>query len=111
VAPTFASVDCRLELLIGTVNVETDLGRLKIGLLKQLRRAKLHTERAQGFFSHKRASTAKSALRDAVSAVGTFDQRLESNNGRRIVPPATDAMLLAGGERIHADLQRLLRSL
>jgi hypothetical protein len=46
-----------------------------------------------------------------VLTVGPEATRVtQSNNGRRIVPPATDAMLLAGGERIHADLQGLLRS-
>ncbi len=108
VAPTFTSIDCRLEVLIGTLNAEPLVERVKASLLKQLHRAKARMDSAQGLG---RGREARTALGDAVRAVGSFKHLLQSTRVRRILPAAVRANLLAGAGPIRTDLQRLLKSL
>ncbi len=108
--PTFPSIDCRLDLLIGEAHA-ADLGRLKPGLLRRLDLTKGRTKHAEELSSGGHESTARHTLGGALSSLTTFEQRLQSNNGRRIVPGATRAALLAMADSIHADLQSLLKSL
>jgi hypothetical protein len=81
---------------------------VKASLLKQLHRAKARTDSAQGLG---RGREARTALGDAVRAVGSFKHLLQSTRVRRILPAAVRANLLAGAGPIRTDLQRLLKSL
>ncbi len=112
VAPTFASIDCRLDVLIAQVNATTDLGEVKAMLLHQLTRAKDRKEQAEMLFSEGQAARGQEALRHAIRDMIAFNFRVASLRGRRgQIGEAARGMLLQAGKAIKRDMQTLLDTL
>ncbi len=105
--PTFASIDCRLEALIATVNALGDIRPVKATLLGRLNRAKTQKERAEQLVSQYRRRRAQTSLERASQSMMAFRAGIEPGS----IPPATRAALVASAKSIRHDLRLLRRTL
>jgi predicted outer membrane repeat protein len=109
-APTFRSIDCRLDLLIAQVQAATELANLENTLLKSLTQARSRELVAEGLPANKK-KLAKKRLKEAMRKMVTFNGRVRSRAGRRKIPGATRMSLTEQGVPIQMDLQTLGKSL
>jgi hypothetical protein len=109
-APTFQSIDCRLDILIAQVQMATDLANLKNTLLKSLTQARTRKLAAEGFVATKK-KLAKKRLKEAIRKMITFNFRVRSRTARRKIPDLTRKSLMNQGTPIQKDMQSLLRTL
>jgi hypothetical protein len=107
-APTFASIDCRLDLLIAQVQAAQDLGKLKKSLLASLTQARDRKRAAEGITKRKLAvKRVKQAMRKMID----FNFRVRSLTGRKTIPGPTRKSLMDQGVPIQKDLQTLAKML
>ena len=109
-APTFQSIDCRLDLLIAQVQNATDLANLKNTLLKAAMQARARKLAAEGLGVTKK-KLAKKRLKEAMRKMVTFNSRLRSLTARKKIPAPTRKSLIDQGTPIQKDMQSLLKSL
>ncbi len=86
---TYDSIICRLDALVAYVQNATDLGRLKKGLTKSATAARNQCGNGNATSS----KTASNQLKRCAHTLASFRQRLQSLNGRRVVPEATRTYL------------------
>jgi hypothetical protein len=105
--PTFASIDCRLDALIARIQGATGIARQQAQLVDQLTKAKEREDAAEGLCRSADTKHARTRLKQAIRTMIQYEQRLRSNTGRRLIPSALGAELIAAGEAIRADLKTL----
>lgn len=107
-APTFASVECRLDALIDATSRANDVGSPKPALLAGARRAKALTLQAEQSFGAGNARRARNLLRRAIRRLIGFEHRLRTLHAHRVVGTDTRTMLLELAGGIRHDLRLLL---
>jgi hypothetical protein len=105
--PTFASIDCRLDALIARIQDATGIARQQAQLVDQLTKAKDRKDAAEGLCRSADTKHARTRLKQAIRTMIQYEQRLRSNTGRRLIPSALGAELIADGEGIRVDLKTL----
>ncbi len=111
-APTFPSIDCRLDVLIGAIGQAQNLKKLQAPLLKGVMRAKKQKEDAERLVGQRRVRPAKSALKHAIRSMISVGFRLRSLTARKTIqPPSTRTGLLDMATPIQQDMKMLLKSL
>ncbi len=111
-APTYESIDCRLDELIALVQSSTDLGRTKKSLEKsalKAREKKIASE--QMFYGGGKRKKIKNALHKASRKMVSFNFRVRSLVGRKQIAAPKREALRALGEPILVDMRTLLKSL
>ncbi|HEV7734538.1 MAG TPA: hypothetical protein VGR62_20360 [Candidatus Binatia bacterium] len=109
-AATFESIICRLERLVALVKGAQDLGKTKAQLERASVKALDKTRAAQGLVGGKRKKV-KNSLHKGSRKIVSFNFRVRSRNGQKIIPQATRDALLGLGEPILRDMKILLKSL
>jgi len=110
-AVTFASIMCRLDALLGTVQATTDLGATKTALANGVTAARSKTESAEDADTAGQKKPASNALKKAARKMIGFSHRLRSLRSRKKIPAATRSALLAEADPILADLEALRNQL
>ena len=109
-APTFVSIDCRLDALIAQVEAATDLGRTQHSMLASLTKAQDRKVSAEGLAAtNKKQATHR--LKAAIRKMTSFGFRVRSLVARHLVPAATRQSLELQGTSIRNDMKTLLRTL
>ncbi len=109
-APTFVSIDCRLDALIAQVQAATDLGRTQHSMLASLTKARDRKVSAEGLPATKKKQ-ATHRLKAAIRKMTSFGFRVRSLVARHLVPAATRQALEFQGTSIRTDMKTLLRTL
>jgi hypothetical protein len=109
-APTFVSIDCRLDALIAQVRTATDLGRTQHSMLASLTKAHDQKVSAENLPATKQKQ-AKHRLKAAIRKMTSFGFRVRSLVARHLVPAATRQALELQGTSIRNDMNTLLRTL
>ncbi len=107
VAPTFASIDCRLAALIGRIRSSTDIRRQQGPLAGQLTKAQRRMEGGESLCSSSAAKHARRHLTQAIRKMIQYGQRLGSKPARRSMPSELRTELMAAGDVIETDLRSL----
>ena len=105
---SFASIECRLHLLVRAVDGATDLGGLATGLRKKAGRAEDKTLEAEAKLLAGHLKGGRTALAGAARALAGFRNRLASRAARRTIPEATRTALGNSAKAILDDLRALL---
>ena len=108
--PTFVSIDCRLDVLIATLEAATDLGKLKTSLLRSATAAR-DKKIAAETTDPANAKKVKKLLKKAIRKMVSFNFRIRSLNARKQIPDATRLPLVEQGDGIHKDMKALRSSL
>jgi hypothetical protein len=111
VAPTFASIDCRLGVLLADVEASSTLGRQQGGLLKAGTAARARLQRAESLVAERRSRPTRSQLEKAIGKMKGFLRKLRSRRARRGVPAEVREPFLARGKALLADMKTLRASL
>lgn len=110
-APTYVSIDCRLDALIADLERAQDLGKVKTSLLRSAtlaREKKVAAENTDPGNTKKQKKLLKKAIRKMIS----FGFRIRSRNAVRQVPDAARRTALRTiGAEIQADMKTLMGSL
>ena len=107
-APTFLSIDCRLEALRAAVQ-STTTGRVQISLLRSLEKAITQKQNAEAAAAAGNRPRARSGLRSALRRMTSFAHRVNSLAGRKMILPQPVATeLLAQQQGIATDMQTLM---
>jgi len=109
-APTFVSIDCRLDALIAQVKAATDLGRTQQSMLASLTKARDRKVSAEGLAATKKKQ-ATHRLKAAIRKMTSFGFRVRSLVARHLVPAPTRKSLESQGTSIRTDMKTLLRTL
>ena len=107
VAPTFASVNCRLGVMIARLEAAPDLGRLQAGLVNAAKQARAKKEQAENFDAQGKAKQRRNALKKAVKKLGSFLHKLASRSSRKVIPAATRQSFVDEATPILNDLRSL----
>src|SRR5262249_55244895 len=106
-APTFASIDCRLDTLITTVQA-ANLGKPGRRLLTILGNAKNRKLMAEHQSATAGTRSVLSALKHAETFMRGFAHQLKSLTGKRKIPDAgTRTMLIDSADAIRSDMTTL----
>src|SRR5262249_16662220 len=109
-APTFASIDCRLDALIAELSATPDVpAKLKAALMKNLQKARDKKQQAEQSTKITRAILGK--LQKARRQMIPSSHHIRSLAGRRAIHGGTGPVLAAAGDDISADLRTLRDSL
>ena len=111
VEPTFTSIDCRLDALIGMLHTAVTPGPLRVGLENGLLKAKARSEQAKGAFDQGKTRRAKKGLGKARGGLGRFTARLHTRKARRQIPADARASLEGTASRLQSDIVVLRGSL
>jgi hypothetical protein len=111
VAPTFASIDCRLAALLADVAASPALGKQRAGLLKAGTAARTRLQSAQSLVSAGRTRRVRGQLRKAIGKTRSLARKLRSHRARRSIPPEIRKDFLARGAALLADMKTLGRTL
>jgi CSLREA domain-containing protein len=111
VEPTFTSIDCRLDALIGVLHTAVEPGPLRVGLENGLLKAKARSEQAKGAFDQGKTRRAKKGLGKARGGLGRFTARLHTRKARRQIPGDARASLEGAAVRLQSDIVVLRGSL
>ena len=106
---SFESILCQLDALIVMVDGSTDLGRFKQGVLGAVNKARRQVDKASSFRTNRR--TALNQLKKAAKSLDSFRHKLDSNNAKRVIPPATRDLLRGLAADIRSDVNALRSSL
>lgn len=109
-APTFESIDCRLDALIARLSAATDLGRLRTGLVNAATKAREKKLQAESFDAQGKAKQRRTALRKAVKKLSSFVHKLSSRSSRKIIPAETRQGFIDEANPIVTDLRTLAAS-
>jgi hypothetical protein len=107
-ATTFASIDCRLDELVATLQASQDLGRTKGALVRAATKARTKKQQAEGFAGTGKKKPEKNAARKAVRALASFLHRLHSHTAKKNVSPSTLQTLTDTATPILDDLKLLV---
>jgi len=111
VAPTFASLNCRLADLILATQAESALGRLQGKLVRAAQKAKSRKEAAEAGCETGNAKKAGRQLKKVVRKLIQFSHRLRARSARRKVPEEIREPLAASADAIQADAKTLRETL
>jgi hypothetical protein len=108
-APTYESIDCRLDALIAQLDAATNLGKVKPALLRSSMGAREKKVAAENNSSVKKQ---KKLLKKAIGKMRSYNFRIGSRNAhRQITDEALRMDLDTQGAEIIADLKTLMKSL
>lgn len=110
-AATFASILCRLDALLATVQSAQDLGKTQTALVNGGAAARSKTQAAEGDATAGKKKPASNALKKAARKMIGFSHRLRSLSSRKKIPLATRNALLAEADPIRDDLKALRKQL
>ncbi len=108
---SYASIDCRLDGLVASLDAAQDLGRLKSGLVKVATKARTKKQQAEGFVATGKKKQEKKAMKKAVKALSSFLHKVGSRSARKLIPPGTRQILTDQTNAILADMRTLLGTL
>ncbi len=109
-SPTIASIDCRLDQLIQTVQMVVPPGALQGGLVKILMRAKAQTAQAQQAFANGKKRREKAMLGRANGSLGKFNARLRTRKAQKQIPGDALTGMKSAASQLRQDLATLRRS-
>ncbi len=110
-APTFVSIDCRLDALIADLESAQDLGKVKTSLLRSATAAREKKIAAENT-DPANAKKVKKLLKKAIRKIISFGFRIRSRNAVRAIPDADRRTALRTvGAEIQADMKTLMGSL
>jgi hypothetical protein len=104
---TFSAIDCRLGTLLEAVETATDLGPLQPSLLRQIVSAVEAVDLAEELAVEENERGVRRRLQNAATRLRSFIRRVDSSQGRRIIPEATRMMLLEQASDIRDDVLTL----
>jgi hypothetical protein len=105
--PTFASIICRLDVLVGQVNAESGLGSFQAKLAKSLVKASGRTTDAQTVCADGNVKKTKRRLKQAAKAVSKYGQRLGKRAAQKQLEEGLRLDFLGRGELIAPDVEAL----
>jgi hypothetical protein len=108
--PTYASIDCRLDGLIASLNAAQDLGKLKKRLVKAATKVRTKKQKAEGFATTNKKRE-KKLLKKAVKGLSKFVKKLGSRAATKLIPPGTRQTLTDQTNPILTDMKTLLATL
>jgi glucose/arabinose dehydrogenase len=108
---SFASIDCRLTVLLARLEAENALGRFAPQLIQQIQRAVEREQAGAQFCADSFTPRARRRLRQAARDLGAYARRLEILAGRRHLAPGVQPDLLAAGKAVEAEVRSLLAAL
>jgi Tol biopolymer transport system component len=103
-APTFASIDCRLDELVLATAAGVPDGKLGAKLASLLSRADSSIATAEGLGTSRKA---RKALGRAIKALSAFGKQLRKKSAKKLLDPATVASLRAAVEALRQDVAAL----
>ncbi len=103
-APTFSSIECRLDELETAKTAAVPDGKVGTKLSTLLARADTSIATAEGFGTSRKA---RKALGKAIKALGAFGKQLRKKSARKLLDPATLASLSAAVEALRQDVVTL----
>ncbi len=111
-APTYESIDCRLDELILIVQASNDLGKTKTSLLKLALKARdLKIASETLYYASGTSRKVRNLLHKSSRKMVQFNYRVRSLVGKRQIGAETAEQLRALGEPILEDMRILLKSL
>ena len=110
-AATYESILCRLDQLIALVRESNDLGKTKTSLEKLSVKARERTATSQGLVTGGKRKAIKNTLHKGSRKMVSFNFRVRSLVGRRLIGGATAAALRELGEPLVEDMRALLKTL
>jgi hypothetical protein len=108
VGPTYESILCLLDQLVAEVDAASDLGRLKDGVLKAVTKARKQAGNAATATTTK---SAKNQLKKANHTLVSFEHKLASHSGKRVIPAATRGAFQDESQQIRGEIQGLRSTL
>jgi hypothetical protein len=108
VGATFASVLCRLDALIASVNAANDLGSAKTSLLNAVTKAR---GQAQAASTATKAKSQKAQLKKCAKSLQAFGHKLATKKAKKAIPQGTRDALAGEATAIRADVLALRGSL
>jgi hypothetical protein len=110
-AATFASILCRIDLLVAATEAGDVDERVQQTLLERLAKARSVVLEAQDRFDRGIIRGAQSKLKSAERRMRGYTQRVNSLAGRRAMDPTLAAVLTDHAEAIEDDIKALRKSL
>jgi hypothetical protein len=110
-AATFASLNCRLAVLIAATQAEGTLGALRTKLLVPLGKAKMRKELAESQCASGQAKQPKARLKQVVRFLIQYSHRLRSRPARKRIPESIREPLAGTADAIRADATSLRSTL
>ena len=110
-APTFASLDCRLNALVARVWSSTDIPRRRAYLASRLTKAQRRMTNAERLCRISHAKAARDRLERVIHALTRFGRGLRWERGRRFMPAALRVELTVAEQGIRDSLHTLRRTL
>jgi hypothetical protein len=108
---SFASLICRLDALLASVQAAPDLGTTKNALVNGVTAARSKTRSAEASANASSTRPANNALKKAARKMINFGHRLRSLRSRKKIPAATRSGLLTQWQPILDDLKALRKQL
>jgi hypothetical protein len=108
---SFASLICRLDALLASVQAAPDLGTTKAALVNGVTAARTKTQSAEASANAGSTRPANNALKKAARKMIDFGHRLRSLRSRKKIPAATRSGLLTQSQPILDDLKALRKQL
>jgi hypothetical protein len=110
-APTFVSIDCRLDVLVARVQSAKDLGRLERSLEGIVTKVRAKKIQAEDFDARARRKQSLNALKKAIARMRSFIHKLRSLPGRKVIPLGTSTELQDAANPILDDMKTLRTAL
>jgi hypothetical protein len=107
VAPTFASIDCRLVALLARVTAESDLGSFGPKLVQNLSKAKDSEEAGGSACAASDLKRTHQQLKQAIRDMIQYAHHLKTHAARKKLTDALRSDLLAEGDPLTTDVKRL----
>jgi len=104
---TFASVACRLDVLLAAVQAESRLAKIQSKLVKALQTAKGRLDDGQAKCGDSDTKHARKRVQQAAQKLAQFSHRLRSNSTRKQVPADVREPLATTADGIQADAKTL----
>jgi len=105
--PTFASIRCRLDALLGRVGAESGLGAFQDQLAKSLDTGSSRTTDAQTLCGDGNLKKTKKRLQQAAKGLEQYTHRLAGLPAKKKLDPTLRQTYLGAGEPIASDLTTL----
>lgn len=110
-APTFDSIACRLDALLGRISGETAIGDYKDKLPQPVERAADRLTAAIEGCREGNTNRAKTQLKKTRHLIAGYLRRLRGLRARKRIPAGVRETLIAAGDDIRADATTLRRAL
>jgi hypothetical protein len=104
---TFASLACRLEVMVADVNAESRLGTLRSKAARAIAKATARETQAEAVCRDGMIKTARKRLKETIRALIQFSHLLRTRSARRKAPDEVRLPLAERADAIRADARAL----